>query len=445
VVSPGAWVSWAAAILAAGVIVLSAVAAYHNSLAGPFIYDDVSAIVDNPTIRRLWPIGPVLSPPCSSGETVGGRPLLNLSLAVNYALAVKYAKSGLQVRSYHVANLLIHVAAALLLLGILRRTFLLPMLHDRFGPAAVPLALAIALVWMLHPLQTESVTFIVQRAESLVGFFYLLTLYCVIRGAAATPWTVPFFAARKPVTGNDIAGEEGDRPPWSWVWYAAAVLASLLGMACKEVMVTASLIVLLYDRTFLAGSFAEAWRRRWGLYLGLAATWGLLAYLVFSTGLIGRRPEMGAPDAWGYVRSQPGVILHYLRLSLWPHPLCMNYEWPLADTLGEILPGAIVVGALLAAAAWGLWKRKAWGFLGAWFFLILAPSSSVLPLRQLAFEHRMYLSLAAVAVLAVAGGYSLWDWLLAVFAVQRGQSPGGKRGQPPAGTQCCSGRRRWRR
>ena len=115
---------------------------------------------------------------------------------------------------------------------------------QRFGGAATPLALAIALLWAVHPLQTESVTYIVQRAESLVGLFYLLTLYCFIRGAGGSA---------RPVC-----------------WYAGSALACLLGMASKEVMVSAPLIVLLYDRAFLAGSFREAWRRRWGLYLALA-------------------------------------------------------------------------------------------------------------------------------------------------------------------------------
>jgi hypothetical protein len=159
--------------------VLAALAAYHNSLAGPFVDDDVLSIMENRTIRQLWPIAPALSPP-HNGETVGGRPLLNLSLAINYAI------SGLNVWSYHAANLLIHMAAALLLFGILRRTFL--MMEKESGvfcaghssglsgkrhptpfslrKVATPLALASALIWALHPLQTESVTYIVQRAES---------------------------------------------------------------------------------------------------------------------------------------------------------------------------------------------------------------------------------------------------------------------------------------
>jgi len=416
--SASATTPWRPIILAGGLIVLATVATYYDSFDGPFVYDDEYAIVENPTIRQLWSIRQVFSPPCD-GETVGGRPLLNLSFAVNYALG------GLKVWGYHVTNLLIHTAAALLLFGILRRTFLMPALRDRFGQAAAPLALACAPIWALHPLQTESVTYIVQRAESLAGLCYLLTLYCVIRGAerqgvrnlrrgplATSPARSPLSLWEREILGV--------RP---LLWYTAAVVACLLGMATKEVMVTAPLVVLLYDRMFLSGSLAEALRRRWRLYLGLAATWALLACLLLSTRLIVRQAEMGAPDAFSYARSQPGIIAHYLRLSLWPQPLRFDYDWPVANTLGEILPGALIVGTLAAATVWGLLARKAWGFLGAWFLLILAPTSSILPLGQMAFEHRMYLPLAAVVVLAVAGGYTLWDrWLLRLAGLG-GQSP----------------------
>jgi len=410
-VSPSARAARRLNVLGAGLMVLAAVAAYHNSFAGTFIYDDLAAISENQTIRHLWPIGRVLSPP-ENGETVAGRPLLNLSLAVNYAL------DGLEVRGYHAANLAIHTAAALLLMGILRRTFLTPALRDRLGGVASPLALACALIWTVHPLQTESVTYIIQRAESLAGLCYLLTLYCVIRGAgSAGLWPAGANAGGTPAL--QWPGEKGDCP----LWYAAAVLACLLGMATKEVIVTAPLIVFLYDRTFLAGSFREALRRRWGLYVSLAATWGLLAYLVFSTGLIGRQSELGSPGLWSYARTQPGVVLHYLRLTVWPHPLCLDYVWPVASGFWEVFPGVAILGLLAAITVWGLRRRTAWSFLGAWFFLILAPTSSVFPLAELAFEHRMYLPSAAVVVLAVAGGYVLWDRWLPHLTEQGGQSP----------------------
>ena len=289
--------------LAAGLIVLATLAAYANSFQGVFVFDDQPSIVDNPTIRHLWPIWRVLFPP-SHGETVSGRPLLNLTFAVNYALG------GLNPWGYHAVNLAIHVLAALPLFGILCRTLRLPPLRDRFGRSATLPALAISLLWAVHPLQTESVTYVAQRAESLCGLFYLLTLYCFIRGATIDP------ASRSAVR----------RPP---LWYSAAIFSCLLGMATKEVMATAPLMVLLFDRTFLAGSFAQALRRRWGLYLGLAATLGGLAYLVVATPA-GRGGTAGfatpeALGAWEYIRSQPAAILHYLRLAVWPHPLCIDY------------------------------------------------------------------------------------------------------------------------
>src|SRR6185295_2356805 len=93
------------------------------------------------------------------------------------------ALGGTEVRGYHIFNLVVHILGALLLFGVARRTFLSPALRERFGLASTPLALAVAGLWAVHPLQTESVTYVIQRAESLMGFFYLLTLYVFIRGA----------------------------------------------------------------------------------------------------------------------------------------------------------------------------------------------------------------------------------------------------------------------
>ena len=374
-----------AILLAAAVIVLAAIAAYHNSFAGPFIFDDYFWIVENTSIRHLSPIWQVLFP--RNAALVGGRPVLSLTLAVNYALG------GMDVWGYHAINLASHILAALMLLGVVRRTLILPCLRERFGPIATPLALAATLLWMLHPLQTEAVTYVIQRTESLMGLFYLLVLYCVIRGAASNRATL---------------------------WYIAATAACLLGMATKEVMATAPLIVLLYDRTFLAGSFREAWRRRYGLYLALLATWGVVVALVIFTGFYGGSSGFAVQKFtwWSYLLTQPGVIVRYLRLMFWPAGLCLDYGWRAPHTVAEVvLPGLLVV-ALLGLTIWALVKRPAWGLLGAWFFVILAPTSSFMPIKDAAFEHRTYLSLAAVATGVVVGASAAGQWL-----VRRGMIP----------------------
>ena len=176
-------------------------------------------------------------------------------------------------------------------------------------------------------------------------------------------------------------------------------------------MVSAPVVVLLYDRSFIAGSFREALRRRWGLYLGLAATWLILA--ARSSRRSARMRHCGAGFAFTsvtpllYAQSEFGVILHYLRLAFWPSGLCLDYDWPVARDAREIAPGAVVVGVLLAATVWALARRPTWGFAGAWFFLVLAPTSSIMPIQDLAFEHRMYLPLAAVVAAAVVAAYLL--------------------------------------
>jgi tetratricopeptide (TPR) repeat protein len=404
--------------LSAGLIVLAAAVVYSSSLSNEFVYDDGSSIADNPSIRSLWPIWPVLSPP-SLGQTVGGRPLLNLSFAINYALG------GTRPLGYHVTNVAIHALAALLLFGIARRTLLRPKLARDWAGGSPGIALAAALLWTVHPLQTEAVAYTVQRAESLVSLFYLLTLYCVLRGAEEKRGQSPFAGtARDQLPAGARLCTNGGCPPFSGyfgqggrfganLWYTAAVVACLAGMASKEIMVTAPLVVLLYDWTFLADSWREIVRRRWSLYLALAATWGLLAYLLVSASVTGQPLDVPRVAAWPYARTQPQVILHYLRLCFWPHPLCLDYEWPVASRAGEIVPPALALLALLAGTVWGLLRKRSWGFLGAWFFLIVAPTSSVVPLGQVAFEHRVYLAMAAVLTLVVAGGYAVLRRLVA--------------------------------
>jgi tetratricopeptide (TPR) repeat protein len=182
-------------------------------------------------------------------------------------------------------------------------------------------------------------------------------------------------------------------------------------MGSKAVIITAPLVVFLYDRVFISKSFVQMLRRRWGLYVGLAATWGMLVANGVARGVLNPSPARAATVGFGvqditpleYLLTQPGVILHYLRLSFWPNSLCLDYGWPIAKTVAEVVVPGVVVVALLAVTVLALWRKPWLGFLGAWFFIILSPTSSFIPLKDPLFEHRMYLSLAAVIVAVVAG------------------------------------------
>ena len=400
--------------LAVLIIVLAGLAAYANSLSDAFVLDDIDSIVSNQAIRHLWPPWKFFASP--------HRPILNLSLAVSFALSGGAAgPRGLNPASFHAFNIVVHILAALTLFGLVRRTLGLPALQARFEGAATPLALATALLWEVHPLQTESVTYVVQRAESLAGLFYLLTLYALIRAATsetATPLDRENAKARKVEERRRIGSFPSDSfafsrfrgQPSVVVWSIVAVAACALGMGTKETVATAPLVVFLYDWIFLSGSYLGTVRRRWALYLALAATWTLPILVLLSPA--GRQPasagfQMAGIAPMDYAVTQLGVILHYLRLSFWPAGLCLDYHWPLAKGLGDILPGAAVVGALLAATAAALAMRPKWGFLGAWFFLTLAPTSSFMPIADAAAERRMYLPLAAVIAFVVISGWLL--------------------------------------
>ena len=373
--SPGRARSW----ICAGLIAAAAAGAYATSFLGSFQFDDIPSLLENPTVRRLWPPGIPLSPP-HGALTVSGRPILNLSFALNYAV------SGYGLWSYHALNLLIHIGAALALLGIVRRT-----LAGAGAPASQGTALAVAAVWAVHPLTTESVTYVVQRAESLMGLFFLLTLYFFVRGVQAV------------------------RPGRAALGMLLSVLSCWLGMATKEVMVTAPVVVFLYDRTFVAKSWAGAWRRRRVYYAAMAAGWILLAGLVASTGWDrGGTSGFDVGVSWvGYWLTQGEAMFRYVGLALWPYPLAVDYG-PATAPVAVAAALCVLVLAAFAATAVGCARGRPWAFLSGASFLVLSPTSVMPGILQFVAEHRVYLPLAAfvtAAVLGVQAAASRWGGL----------------------------------
>jgi len=355
----------------AAVIIVAGIIVYANSLAAPFIFDDTRAILDNQQIRRLSPISVPLSPPLET--PVAGRPIVNLSLALNYAVG------ALDPRGYRLTNLAIHLLAALVLFGLVRRTLLLPSVDERFRAHATNLAWAVALIWALHPLQTEAVDYVTQRTESMMGLFYFLTMYCSARAL-----------------GGDATR-----------WHVAAVLACAAGMTCKESMVTAPVMVWLYDYVFVSGQ-ARRKIRRVRLYVGLATTWLVLAALMSSA----PRTTVGLEthvSPWTYLLNQAPILLTYLRLTFWPRGLVLDYGNPLPLSITDVWLPLIVIAALASVAVLLVVRRSQAGFLGAWCFITLSPTSSFVPIvTEVGAERRMYLALAALVALVVLCVYRGW-------------------------------------
>jgi len=181
-------------------------------------------------------------------------------------------------------------------------------------------------------------------------------------------------------------------------------------MACKESMVTAPVMVALYDRAFVFGSLKEAFARRWRLYAGLGATWVVLVLLLLGGARNHSAGFSAGVGVWTYLLNQTVMIVRYLYLTVWPWSLVSIYGWPASLTLADALPQAAAVCALLAATVVAMFRWPSLGFAGCWFFLTLAPTSSVVPIAtEVGAERRMYLPLVALITFAVVGSAVVWD------------------------------------
>ncbi len=359
--------------------VVATTAIYAGKLDGEWIFDDFHAVERNDQIKRLWP--PTWA---WYGHDIplATRPAVSLTVAIDFAL------HGHDPAGYRAFNLAVHLANALLLLWIVWRLLTTRPALETSESEAVGLAGAIALLWSLHPLQTELVEYVSQRTELMVSFFYLLTL-----GAAL---------ARFGATSRRASA----------AWSGVAIGACALGAMSKEVIVTAPLAVLLCDRAFASDGFGRALRRHRGMYAGLACSWVIVFLLTWYGPRLGAVAVSSEVSPLSYLRTQAGVIVEYLRLCFWPDALRLSYPPWTARSWAEFPPQGALVVALFAATLWACWRRPRLGFAGAWFFLTLAPSSSVVPVvTEIAAQRRVYLALAAVIALVVVGGFlALRTW-----------------------------------
>jgi tetratricopeptide (TPR) repeat protein len=379
-----------AAALPALVFLAAGVAVYANSFSIPFLFDDHFEILRNPDVKKVEPVFSYLT-------RARGIP--------TWSFALNYQWGGEDVWGYHPLNLAVHLASALVIYALVLTTLRLPTLDGRYAGREHLLAGLTALVFTVHPLQTMAVSYIVQRTESIAAFFYFLSLL--------------FFARGEIASGGRRAA-----------FYAGMAAAGFLGVVSKQTVVTLPATLLAY-RFCLVGRKAQgpSWRRAvWLLALLVPAAYALYlsrAYLLSlepttSDGI--PRSWIFIPTAgfglegvtpWQYLITQFGVVLWYLRLYLLPTSQCFDYGWPLADSLWRIdvlLPLAALL--LLVGLAVAVRRRHpVVTFAIAWFFVTLLPSSSIVPLRDAAFEHRMYLPLFGLALLTVVGGFDLCGWV----------------------------------
>ncbi len=367
-------------LAALALIAVAATWGYAPALRGQFQFDDEIAITRNPAIKDL---GAFLRHRFVQGYAGDGRPVTDLSFALNYSL------TGLDPVPLHLTNVAIHLAAALLAFALARLLFRGTGLVRADG-----CAVAVAAIFALHPLQTEAVSYLCQRAESLASLLYLATILMLLAS---------------------------ERLPWRWrgaLAYLAAIGLFVLAMGAKPIAATVPVAFLLCAICLEAPGRITRGR---ALRLALRATPFLLlgaASALANTLRFRGRPDVGFDmpqvTAREYLLTQPRAILGYLRLFFWPSGLSIDHDLPVSR--GWDAPTIVAAAALAGVAATGAWlllrgrrsaapeaPRDRLAGLGLlWFLTVLLPTSSVIPFADVMVEHRVYLPLFGLALSSVA-------------------------------------------
>jgi len=364
---------------------------YSNTFEAPFVFDDNLNIQNNTSIR--------LSKLTLDGFTkaifkgyLPSRPIANASFALNYYFG-KYNVTG-----YHIVNILIHIITGIFLYFFVKTTLHLPALQFK-DDTPTWIASFTALLWLVHPLHTQSVTYIVQRMNSLAAMFYILSMLLYVRGR--------------------LTVAKGRR----WLLLAGCILAGILAIGSKELAVTLPFFLVLYEWYFFQ-DLSLLWFKRYFIsFVGAVALLALLALAYVGTD-IWHKIFFPSGDS-GFtlterVLTEFRVVLVYLRLLLWPHPSQLNidYDFPLSYSLFEPITTLFAIGTVIGMIGLALYlskKERVLSFCILWFFGNLVIESSVIMLDIL-FEHRTYLPSMLLSLLAVllAVRYVKLPWLRVV-------------------------------
>ena len=382
--------------IAVALIAVVALLAYSNTFHVPFQFDDQPNITQNPNIQIKSFSWDRLE------RLVKNTYKESIRIFSFFTLALNYYFGELNVFGYHLVNFFIHVASGIFLYWFLILTFNLPSLKEKYGSISYKVALFSSLIFICHPIQTQSVTYIVQRMSSMAGMFYLLSLILYIKGRLSF-----------------------GRP--RLFYFGGMVLSYLLGVFSKENAAILPLFVALYEFYFIQKLDLSPRGKR--VLFSLAGI--LLLLVALGVMILGQRYINVIIEGYQYrtftmserVLTQFRVVLYYLSLLLYPHPsrLNLDYDFPISKTILDpptTLISILIVGGLIGYSIWTAKKRPMISFCILWYFGNLVIESSIFPL-EMVFEHRLYLPsvgpIILFSLLMVRGieklKYKIPDWI----------------------------------
>jgi tetratricopeptide (TPR) repeat protein len=352
---------------------------YSNTWHSPFQFDDYIYIVNNFFVRDIGKLQYIWTYyPC--------RFITFLSIALNYQ------HSRLDVFGYHIFNIAVHLGSAILVWWLTLLTLTTPVMkEDKIQKQANLLALCAGLVFVSHPVQTEAVTYIYQRAASLAAFFYLASLCFYVK--------------------SRLLQDRGPGSSLGKFYYISSLIMAVAAMFTKENAITLPLMILLYEMSFFKTSKDFNWRGLFPFLLTLLII-PLTMWLTKSDKfqeIQGIAQGPGGISPFHYLLTQFRVMVTYLRLSFLPIHQALDYDYPVYKSILEIpvLCSFLFLMLILFTARRLFSKYRLVSFSMYWFFLTLLPESSLLPFNDVIFEHRLYLPLAGYSLFLVGGAYYL--------------------------------------
>ena len=387
--------------------------AYSKTFNGEFQFDDDTSVIENPYVTDISEISGLNL----IDSMVGGvRPVTAITFALNYRFG------GFDVSWYHLTNFLIHVFNSTLIFYLVLLTVNSPKLPATYHDRALSVALISAAIFLLHPVQTESVSYISQRYESLASLFYLCSLIAYIKArpthqntehraqntehrAQNTEHRTQSTEHRAQSTEHRAQSTEHRQKifsPKSVFWYLTSVICYFLALGSKEIAVTLPVIILLYDFYFLKDRPFLKRVAGPGIFIVLSLIAGIFILSGFGKGAdAGFSVKAFTP--WQYLLTEFRVLTTYIRLLFLPVNQNLDYDFRISRSFFEIDTALSFVFLLILIIA-AIMSYKRWrvgSFFILWFFIILAPTSSIIPVIDVIYEHRVYLASAGIFIAAV--------------------------------------------
>jgi len=355
-------------LLVGALIAATGLIVYSNTFRVSFRFDDIDSIVDNPNVQMR-----VLSLDHLEGlfkstyrDTI--RVFSYLTFALNYYWG------EFDVWGYHLVNILIHITSGILVYWFLILTLNLPSLKERYGSSSNKIALFTSLIFISHPIQTQSVTYIVQRMASMAGMFYLLSLVLYVKGRLSGRWV-------------------------RYACFGGMGVSYLLGVFTKENAAILPVVIALYEFYFFQNlDLSHKGKRILSILVGILFVLGILLFVIW-----GERYLRVIQEGYAYrtftmserILTQFRVVLYYLTLLVYPHPsrLNLDYDFALSKTIFDPVTTLISILIIAGMIVYGVWiakKRPVVSFCILWFFINLAIESSIFPL-EMVYEHRLYI------------------------------------------------------